>query len=386
MNGIVTLEDLPEKEIFVELKSEFIETIENLIRRNFKIKKFSEKIGISERVLAHWLNRESSIRLDAFKDIIKFCGIKLQNPFTLRGKDGSRINNSRPYFDFKTSSGVRFIAAILGDGGIRKNHGLFYSNSNIELINGFINDSKQIFGDVEFNIRKKTKDSNVYMVSLPPICGKILGQFGLKPGPKVENNPSIPKFIFHLKEKQIAEFISQIIDDEGSVSIASRHIKIEFCVIETEEKSNLIDNVQRLLFNLGIESSVYQYEEYNSTRGPKRKKWQIEIHSSIQLNRLYSLLNLRHRSKKQKFKKLLDSFQVVCFPKKKCKKIYLSKMKAVEKKKGYFTSFDLSKETSRAVGTCRNLILRFRKLNLIRCIQPYYAGNLHTLGRYKLIE
>jgi intein/homing endonuclease len=386
MNGFVTLEDLPEKEIFIELKPEFIEKIENLIRRNFKIKDFSEKIGISYRILSHWLNRESSIRLDAFKIIIKFLGIKLQNPLTIRGKDGSRINNSRLYFDFRTSSGVRFIAAILGDGGIKKNQGLFYSNSNIDLINGFINDSKQIFGEVEFTIRKKTKDSNVHIVSLPPICGKIVARLGLKPGSKVENNPSIPKFIFHLREKQIAEFISQIIDDEGSVSIASRHIKIGFCVIETEERSNLIDDVQKLLFNLGIESSVYQYEEYNSTRGPKRKKWQIEIHSSIRLNKLYSLLNLRHKNKKQKFKELLDSFKIICFPKKKCNEIYLSRMKVIEKKKSYFTPFDLSKETNRAIGTSRNLILKFRKLNLIKCIQPYCAGNLHASGRYKVIE
>jgi len=386
MNGIVTLEDLLEKEIFIELKPEFIEKIENLIRRNFKIKDFSEKIEISSRVLSHWLNKESSIRLDIFKNITEFFGIKIQNLLTIRGKDGFKINNSRPYFDFRTSSGVRFIAAILGDGGIKKNQGLFYSNSNIDLINGFINDSKQIFGDVEFTVRKKTKDSNVRIVSLPSICGKIIAQLGLKPGSKVENNPSIPKFIFHLREKQIAEFISQIIDDEGSVSIASRHIKVGFCVTETEERSNLIDDIQKLLLNLGIESSVYQYEEYNSTRGPKRKKWQVEVHSSIRLNKLYSLLNLRHRNKKQKFKELLGSFKVICFPKKNCNEIYLSRMKVIEKKKGYFTSFDLSKETGRVVGTCRNLILKFRKLNLIECIQAYCTGHLHTPGRYKVID
>jgi intein/homing endonuclease len=291
-------------------------------------------------------------------------------------------------FNFTTKSGVRLIAALLGDGCLDKKFRIYYANTNRNLINGFINDAKIVFGDnLKYSVISKRDNPRVKIVYIPQKFGKIISQIGIVPGRKVINNPHIPSFIFNLNKEKILEFISQIIDDEGSISISSRHIRIKFAVSEDEEISNLIKDIKKLLSILNIDCSVYQIGKYYLKKGPGRKNWQIEIHSSIQLKKLYSSLNLRHKQKKQKFRTLINSFQVVCFPKKKCTKIYLSKMKTIEKEMGYFTSKDLIRITDRNLGHIQNTIHKYYSRGLIYKIQDVVSdGTRFYPARYRVIE
>ena len=68
-SGIVNFEDLPHKEIFVNLSSNFFNFVNNKIRL-FGITKLSKELKVSKKILIHWLSESSLIRLDI---LIKIC-------------------------------------------------------------------------------------------------------------------------------------------------------------------------------------------------------------------------------------------------------------------------------------------------------------------------
>ncbi len=55
--GIVKLEDLPQKQIFVCLEEIFFNELNSKIR-DFGVYKLAREINVSERILCHWLNKE----------------------------------------------------------------------------------------------------------------------------------------------------------------------------------------------------------------------------------------------------------------------------------------------------------------------------------------
>lgn len=386
IDGIVTLEELPEKEIYVEVESKFISEIKKKIRKSLNTQKFRKWYKLKKRIISHWFNDGSLLRLDVFKSIVNFFQIDLKKIriLSLRGKGGEKIKNPKLPFNFTTTSGVRVIAAILGDGSLNKK-GLTYVNSNPYLIKSFVMDMKKVFGEINVAIKPKRKGSKVLVAFPPKICGKIINLVGIPIGSKVSNNPHVPPFIFKLSGEKIQEFISQIIDDEGSVSIASRHIRIKFSTLK-EETCNLIKDIYVLLKRIGIASSIYEGDVYKSKRGGDRKNWCIEIHSFAQLERIYHSFNLRNEKRRKDLKKLLEKKKVDQFPKKKCKEIYLSLMKNIQQEKGYFTSSDLAEITGRTIGSCRNTILKFKKLNLIKSVQPSFTGKPPSPARYVVIK
>ncbi|MEM5766205.1 MAG: hypothetical protein QW423_01030 [Candidatus Aenigmatarchaeota archaeon] len=71
--GIITFEELSEKEIYVEL--EFINSVKEKIKENFVINEFSQIIGIDKKILLYWSIDKNSLRLDLFKKIIKNLGL-----------------------------------------------------------------------------------------------------------------------------------------------------------------------------------------------------------------------------------------------------------------------------------------------------------------------
>jgi len=368
LNGIVTLNDLPEKEIFVETKPEFRKDLCQTLKQRGNIKRISRETQVSDRILYHWLDDGSMLRLDIFKKLaILFGKNSEQEILSFRGSNGGKIKNPKIPFDFTTKEGSRVVAAILGDGCLDKKYRLFYTNSNSKSINGFINEMKKIFGDIEFDIRKKS-DSNVKIISLAPVYGRVISKLGVIPGKKVVINPKIPKFIFKLNEEKIYSFLSQIIDDEGSASIPSRHIRIKFATIETEIQSNIVSDLERLFLKLGIETTIYQIGGYESSTGIDRKNWQIEIHSFEQLKKLLFNLRLRDNEKKQKLEKLVNSIHTFQYPNKKCTEIYLSKMRKIQETKSFFTSQDLYREIDRSLGHTQNMIHKYHSKGLVKKI------------------
>tara|TARA_Y100000310_G_scaffold218438_1_gene219736 strand:+ start:12515 stop:13690 length:1176 start_codon:yes stop_codon:yes gene_type:complete len=384
-NGIVRLEDLPNDEIFVKLKSKFHKYIESKIR-NFGIKKFEKKIG-SGRKIGHWLMENSLIRLDILLKILDYFNLSYNNNILIiRGKDGLRIKNPKITFDFTSLSGVRILAGILGDGCIPKNRtNPYYTNSDKNLTNGFIEDMKKVFGDIEFNSRMvKKKNTIMIILEFSSLVYKIFLKVGLKPGKKVETNQNIPNFIFNLDKIRKFAFISQFFDDEGSVNPLSKYVKLTYASLERYGKPALIEDIEKLLSHFDIQSSVYPDRVYCSSRGEDRRVWRLQINGQFQLKELYRNLNLRSLEKKRKFESLLKSIKLRKFRNKEYLSIYQDFMKKIQNSKGYFTSWDLSSNSGMTIGSCRNLILRFSKLGLIKCIKPYKSGNDHEYAYYIL--
>lgn len=93
-SGIVTLEELPENGIFVELEIEFKEKISSLVSNR---KKIAKELGISERILSHWLDEKSLLRLDIFKTIVKYLNIQCNGIkiMSLRRRFGGKVENPK---------------------------------------------------------------------------------------------------------------------------------------------------------------------------------------------------------------------------------------------------------------------------------------------------
>lgn len=381
--GVILLEDLPEKEIFINLKYIFHKKIENRIRF-YGIYKFCKKLNISNRIVCHWLTDGSLIRLDILNRILNFLNYSLDSKISfMRGNNGACIYNPKLPFNFATIEGVRIIAAIFGDGCLDKRLRVFYANSNKDLIDGFLNDVKSVFGNVKYDKRQHFQHNHVDIITLSPFIGKIVSLLGIKKGKKVENNFNIPNFIFDLNKQVIGEFLSQIIDDEGSINLKSRYLKIKFAVLSSKKVCNITDGVKTLIQSLGINCYLYNFEK-RSYSGKERTFWQIQVSSIVELQKLYSFLNLRHKEKDRRLNLLFNTVKQIHYPKNKCTNIYLSIMKNLQKNNGHFTSCDIAKVTKRHIGSCRNTLIRLKKQGLIECFNPHDSGS-HSYARYKVV-
>lgn len=63
LDGLVKLNDLSEREFFIELKKKDEQKIQILLKSNTPIDKFCKENEISDRIISHWLNDGSFLRL-----------------------------------------------------------------------------------------------------------------------------------------------------------------------------------------------------------------------------------------------------------------------------------------------------------------------------------
>src|SRR3989344_2234346 len=371
LTGIVTLYDLKDKGIFVSLKPDFLNELNDRIRL-IGIYKLANILQISKRILCHWLTESSLIRLDILLKIVDYFHYSdLESKiYFLRGKDGNKIYNPKLPFDFRNSSGVRLIASILGDGGLSNKNDIIYSNTNNVLIKDFIDDLNNILGKVEVYTCRQVKDKSIIKVVYPPsFLRHVFNLIGIKTGKKVVNNPEIPFFINDLPPRFRYDFISKIIDDEGTINIKAKYISITSAVENNHNNPNILLGVQALLKMEGIHSVIYGNISYNSNRGRIRILRSLQINRYDQLKKLYNNLNIKDKNKSRKLKILLDSYTQFHYLKCSCKQIYLSKMKDIEAKNGYFTARDLSIALRRKVGYIRNVLNKYNRNGVVNKIE-----------------
>ena len=383
--GIVGLEDLPNDEVFVKLKPDFHNLLQGKIR-NFGIEKFERKIG-SGRKVGHWLTEEHLIRFDVLLKILDHFDMNYKNNIEfIRGKDGRKIRNPKFPFNFTSCQGVRIVSGILGDGGIPTNKpNPYYTNSDKRLINGFIKDMRFVFGDLEFDTRKIKKNNTLTTVlGFSSLIQKIFLEIGLQKGKKIITNPPIPLFIFNLDDDKKYAFISQFIDDEGSVNKVARHVAITAGTLRSYSYPNILKDMQKLFLSLGIGSSLYKGKYRSSFTGENTIVWRMQINGQFQLKQLHDNLSLRISRKRNSLKSLMKSFKLKVFRRKEYLGIYVDVMRKIQNSNGYFTSLDVSKETGRVVGSCRNTLAKFKEKGIITCIKSRTSGYFHEYGRYVL--
>ncbi len=305
----------------------------------------------------------------------------------MRGKDGGKVYNPKLPFDFKNNSGVRLIASILGDGGISIRGDITYSNTNNVLVNDFIKDLNNVFGKVEIYICRYLKKNSIIQVVYPPsFLRHVLNLLGLNNGKKVVNNPMIPSFIYCLSSECKFEFISKMIDDEGSVNVRARHISITLAVENNHINSNILVGIKELLLKEGVHSQIYLQKEYASSRGRNRIRRALQINNFDQLSRLHLNLNIKSKKKSNNLRNLLKSYSQIQYSKTRCKNIYLSKMEEIENERGFFTSSDLATFLNRKVGHVRNMLHKYNSMGIISRIEEAKLTSIGSLPARYIIK
>jgi len=360
INGLVTLEELPEREIFIELKKYKKIVIKEKIR---KIKWFSN--FLIENELKDWFyNKTKKLRLDKFRTISKLLNIRDMKIEEMSGKQGISIKHPRFPFDFTTKEGVRFVACALGDGCIH-DKGIRYYNKNKLLINEFVRFSKKIFGNLYY---KKYENETEIIISLPEIYKTIVNTIGLKPGRKSTREVHIPKFIFDVNNEKKIEFVSQFIDDEGYINDGNIGIDLGF---DDNNYPFLIYDLKNLFKILDINSSVFPVSEYYSSNGEKRRMWRLGIFLFEDAKKLAQNLKLINPKKVERCKELLSLNRRELY---RGLDEYVRNMKEIEKMRRFFTVNDLAKTTNRSVRHSRRIVNITRKLGTIELIKPACKG------------
>ncbi len=374
-SGIVELDDLPEKEVFVELNEKSKKKLKVLIRKMPSISRFLKENKINACFWDWWSGKKSnSIRLDNFKKISNALCFKDFEIEALKGKAAISIEKPKPFFDFTTRSGVKFIASILGDGHVHKK-GIRYYNKNRKLINNFIKYSNAVFGNVRVRINKGKNE--VLIVNLPTICRKTIECVGIMPGSKITNKTRIPEYVFSLKEERVFDFVSSLIDDDGWINNGRIMMDMAF---EASEEPWLLYDLQNLLKIFGIDSCLFPIRKYESKHGPKRKMWRLGIFSYKNAEKFCSKTNLESKEKLFRSEKILL-----------CKRrelyrgdtTYFIKMKEIIKQRGSFNVIELANATNRSVRHSRRIVLKLKRFGKIRVLEPSYSSKTNpSIERY----
>jgi len=366
LNGIVTLEELPEKEIFVELEERDKLKIKKKIRKRKDFYRFLLKLKLRD-----WFySNTEKLRLDKFHKILELFNIHDIKIKGILGKQGVPLKYPKFPFDFTTKDGVRFISCLLGDGCIHSK-GIRYYNQDENLINEFLNCSKSIFGYFPF---KRYEYQTVTTISLPKIFKYIMESIGFKSGSKTSTNPRIPKFIFDLPNDKKIQFISQFIDDDGYISGGKIGIDLGF---DDGIPPFLLYDIGRLLRSFNIKCSIFPASDYYSLNDEKRVMWRLLISLYKDTKKLSENLILNSLSKRIRCEKLIK------LNKKEFHKgfgFYLEKLIELHKKNGFFTTIDLANASARSMTHSRRIIRKLEKLSFIELVDSTNSG----YKRYKL--
>jgi len=198
-------------------------------RGNFPQNKFARKIGLSQSRISEYEKRKN-IPLYLFKKL------KLNTPDYINSEN--KILKVKNPFPLKLSSSLaRILAKSVGDASIDKEkikrencYDFRYHNTNLDLINQFIEDVYNIFGVVlKVNLGKKKVEKHLqkYYVRIPAVLGRILSIIS---GEIIEKNAS--KLI---KKDFYPEFIGALFDDEGHCMKKEKkniYFKYQFSIIK----------------------------------------------------------------------------------------------------------------------------------------------------------
>lgn len=257
--GIVHIWDLPQDEVYVDLKKEFKYKLLFGAKGKNPWSNFTKFHRIHQDILLSYKYRQRvSLKIIwkllklANKNGIKITKEEIEKNITKIGGHQRFIENPNLPFKFNSPEGTKFIAAILHDGGVRTRNSPFYSNYVISKRKEISTTANKIFGKIKVSFKTKS-------IEFPIIIGIILTRgIGLKRGNKVVSNPKIPEFIFNLENKSISSYLRQAYDDDGFVVKGKRNnhkmvgITCNTGHISDPPKPNLLIDIKRLLDKLGI--------------------------------------------------------------------------------------------------------------------------------------
>lgn len=211
------------KRIYIKLKEEYKNELIEAINK-IKLDSLSKKLGVSKTTIVEWKKRAEYIPLHNLKIILKLLGKenykKFEKNIISYGTKKSKLYIKNPILPIKDSQKLREIVIhIMCDGCFSEDNGYAaYYNINEETKKEFINELKECFGKIDFEIYP---DHVHFPTAIPLILKKYF---------KIDFNSKqcrVPKQFFGGNNKKLSAIIRAAIIDEGTID--GSNIRINSC-------------------------------------------------------------------------------------------------------------------------------------------------------------
>ena len=298
--------------IYIELEPAFKSKFFKIAISTFGSKSLLCKaIGVPRTNIDGWINRDSCplatiqliyLRKPVMNKHVPISEIE-KNIIKLRGKTNP-FGISRPKFPFSLTPELSsVIGHFLGDGGIKERDLTpIYCNIYPDAVSEVYINLEKVFGGVDYRLKKVNLiNGTLTYLTFPTVLGMILTEtFSLNPGKKSKNEElRIPEFILDAKDERVKiAFLRAIYDDEGSISIRRKGIRIEMA------NRLLVGDIRELLLDLGIPcGKLYQQVHRNSV------EWYVDISSQKDLLLFRELIGSNIAEKQNQLSELSNSYR-----------------------------------------------------------------------------
>jgi len=282
-------------EIYLELSKKFINNLKCRFRdKSINQSNLAKRLGVNRATVSMWFRNVNKIPYSVLVEFSKILSIDqrlfLQNVKGIALRKG-RVRIKEPYIDIVfNNSFSRFLGHIYGDGCIRSNLTISYTNLEKSLIDDFVISAIKTFGKIDY-YTYKSKDGTLN-VGLP----KVIGMFLVKCFQGIQKK-KVPLKQLLLDKSLISEFVGALFDDEGTVSVKKRGLLIRFSHYHS------LKDLKVLLITLGIDSSDIQKQSK-----PGYVWYSLGIYRRKNIQKFQSIITLKHKRKKYLIKELLSSY------------------------------------------------------------------------------
>ena len=377
----IGLEDIPSGNVYIKLDAEYIKNFLKLISTSNTIlpddiKSQFYRMSIGNKVSLKFM-KQMSIDLDiSLEDIEQSTSLITSAKFTNVGI----VNPCFP-IDFSTESGVRLIAAIMGDGELNSQLNVRYNNQDENLVELISFSATNVFGDIDRKVY--LRNDRTYQMHFPKIAGIIVSLLGIKPGYKSRTNYGIPEFVFSLSKKKQAVFVRQFFNDEGNVRPKDRRLQVKqtnliFVSKERAKKypqkyaHRVLIDLQKLLLNFGIDSRL----TLGAYRGDK-VDWELSIYRKENLELFEKSIGFDVENKKHLLRKAIESYKFPSAARNGRLGYALECARRVQKKHGSITKELLAKEAKRSLKVAAYYLVDLKKAGRVDCVdKPNKDGRM----------
>ena len=301
----IKLWDLSDSNVYIKIKSSIREELFSyLTKTNNGFRGLSKKVDVTFGYLFKLKKGFYFTSLILLNKLLDICPEKKKKEFMMKIENnieeiklGSRsLSIKNPKLPIKFSSILARIAGHLcGDGGIRKDYIVYYTNSSSELLSQFERDIKETLGEVKSGGFYNTIIKDVRTVTFPGIIGFFLTRLF---GRQVGDLKHIPKLILDSDKFSKSLFLNALFDDEGNVSTTAYTISIKMA------NKGIIEKVKEILKEFEIKSG-----KISKTHDKHKTRYKFYISGKMNLIRFKEEINFSHLEKREKLSFLTQKYQ-----------------------------------------------------------------------------
>ena len=305
------------------------------------------------------------------------------------------IKNPKIPFNFATREGVRFIAAIQGDGYFNKFLQCGYSNQNKKMISKVLLSATGVFGGADS--KSYLREDNTYNLNFPKIIGLIIEKAGLQPGFKCNTNPAVPEFVFGLHGGLKAVYLRQFFSDEGNVRQKDRRVQVKQTILTEKSKEEIKENPEkfapkvllgckRLLAGLGIDSKI-SLGSFRPTPNGVKADWELSFYRIENLQKFRNLVGFEQNYKNRLLKQAIESYRFPSAARNGRIEFALDKCKEVQEEHGSIDKEKLAGQCKRSLKTAAYYLIDLKKKGLVKIVEkPKRADGRFKEFKYVLVE